>query len=97
MYRIKSAEAAWLCLKNAFDRDGPTEVSFDLEVGVDKWNVPINWLQCEKCPAYNFDTYRDVVNLTQATNCPSCGRKITTTNTIDLIIQGMTVVFRRPR
>jgi hypothetical protein len=98
IYKVSHKDQARSCLHAAFNRDGPIEVIFDAEEGVYTDEIPINILRCTRCDRRFSDILEDVVWGTRHRDCPWDGcDDLEVITTVELVIQGMQVLFRGDR
>lgn len=94
IHKIKNKREALRLLCGAFARSCPPPV-FDLDENLDPDEIPINVRRCPKCWHNTRDTLEDVLLNRLATDCPECGTRFVKLISVELIVQGDEVLFKR--
>jgi hypothetical protein len=74
------------------------EVIFDVEEGVYANEIPVNIIRCKRCNRRFSDNLEDVKLSTRHKECPWDGcDDLEVITTVELVVQGMQVLFRGDR
>lgn len=92
--KIQNKERAWCFLCAAIDCGSPTPI-FDVDEDYNPSEIPVNVYRCPRCDYLAGDTLEDVALDKWVTNCSKCGEHLDYLISVDLIVQGMQVVFRK--
>ncbi len=92
--KVQNKREALGLLCAAFARGCPPPV-FDLDESLDSDEILVNVRRCPKCWYNAGDTLEDVLLNRLTTDCPECGIRFVKLISVELIVQGDKVLFRR--